>query len=126
MNASPVVWVSAVLLSLGVVASAQPAGGHGVLLESVPRARETIAVVKRLDLRFNSRIEPAFSGLRLIGPSGEEMQLDAVVSETAGPNWLTASLPPLEPGLYTVRWRVLTVDGHLSGGSFSFRVAERR
>jgi methionine-rich copper-binding protein CopC len=78
------------------------ASSSGVLLESVPKARETVAVVKRLDLRFNSRIEPA------------------------GPNWLTAPLPPLEPGLYTVRWRVLTVDGHLSGGSFSFRVAEGR
>jgi len=31
MSASPVVWVSAVRLSLVVVASAQPPGGHGVL-----------------------------------------------------------------------------------------------
>lgn len=126
MNASSVVRVSALLLSLVVVAPAQPAAGHGVLLESVPMPRETVTVVKRLDLRFNSRIEPGFSGVRLIAPSGEEMRLHAVVSETAGPNWLTASLPPLGPGLYTVRWRVFTLDGHLSNGSFAFRVAERR
>jgi methionine-rich copper-binding protein CopC len=125
MNASSVS-VSAVLLSLVVVVFAQPAAGHGILLESAPQARETVAVVKRLDLRFNSRIEPAFSGVRLIAPSGEEMRLHAVVSEPAGPNWLTASLPPLGPGLYTVRWRVFTVDGHLSNGSFAFRVAARR
>jgi len=57
MNASSLAWTGAVLLSLVVVASVQPAGGHGVLLESVPKAGETVEVVKRLELRFNNRIE---------------------------------------------------------------------
>jgi methionine-rich copper-binding protein CopC len=37
-----------------------------------------------------------------------------------------ASLSALDPGLYTVHWRVLTVDGHLTHGSFSFRISPPR
>lgn len=70
MNAPSVVWVRPALLSLIVVMSAQPAAGHGVLLESVPRASETVAVVTRLDLWFNSRMEPAFSKVRLTPSHG--------------------------------------------------------
>ncbi len=84
-----------------------------------------MAAAPELDLRFNSRIEPAFSALLLTGPSGEQVRLRAGFSEPEGPNRLAALLPPLGPGLYTVHWRVLTVDGHVSHGSFSFRVAER-
>lgn len=105
---------------------AHEAPAHGVLLESSPRSRETVASVKQLDLRFNSRLERAFSHLRLAGLSGEQVSLEAVPSETAGPNRLRAGLPPLGPGLYTVHWRILTVDGHVTQGNFSFRIAERR
>jgi methionine-rich copper-binding protein CopC len=59
MNASSRVRVGAVLLSLVVVASAQPARGHGVLLDSAPKGGETVELVKRLELRFNNRIEPS-------------------------------------------------------------------
>jgi methionine-rich copper-binding protein CopC len=126
MNASSVLSASAVLLSLVVVASAQRAAGHGVLLESVPRASETVAVVTRLDLRFNSRIEPAFSEVRLTGPSNERIALPTGRSEATERGRITVVLPALAPGPYTVHWRVFTVDGHLSHGRFAFRVAERR
>lgn len=126
MSASPVLSVSSVLLSLVMVASAQPAAGHGVLLESVPQAREIVTVVKRLDLRFNSRIEPAFSAVRLTGPANERVALPTGASKVTEPDRITVVLPPLAPGPYTVHWRVFTVDGHLSNGSFAFRVAERR
>ncbi len=109
-----------------MLGSAAGASAHGVLLESRPGAGETVTATSRLDLRFNSRIEPAFSGVRLTAPPGEAMRLHTMVSEAAGPARLTAPLPPLEPGLYTVDWRVFTVDGHLSHGRCSFRVSEPR
>lgn len=108
-----------------MLGAALPVLAHGVLLESRPAARQTVTAAPRLDLRFNSRIEPAFAHVRLAGPSGKAIRLHTVVSEAAGADRLTAPLPPLEPGLYTVHWQVFTVDGHLSEGSFSFRVAER-
>ncbi len=35
---------------------------------------------------------------------------------------LAVSLPPLPPGRYTVRYRVLSVDGHVVEASFVFTV----
>jgi methionine-rich copper-binding protein CopC len=33
------------------------------------------------------------------------------------------SVPPLAAGTYKVLWRVLSVDGHLTEGEFTFQVA---
>lgn len=116
----------AVLLSLlGTLATPPGALAHAVLLESTPRASDAVSEARRLDLRFNSRLEPAFSQLRLTWPSGDHAPLQVGFSR-AEPNRLTASLPALDPGLYTVHWRVLTVDGHLTHGSFSFRISPLR
>lgn len=105
----------------------RPAGAHGILLESTPKSGETVTVgVSEVTLRFNSRIERALSRLQLTGPSGERLPLAVTRSETQGPAWLTAPVPTLLPGRYTVHWKVFTVDGRLSHGSFSFQVAERR
>ena len=112
----------AALLSLAV---AELAVAHPLLLESTPQAGATIAETKRVGLRFNSRLEPALSHLRLEGPAGVSVLLDAVMSTTTGRNGLTAPLPPLRPGFYTVYWQVLTVDGHTGRGTFSFWIAER-
>lgn len=109
-----------------LLAMAGPAAAHGILLESTPRSGETVAVgVSRVDLRFNSRVEHTLSRILLAGPSGEPVRFPAGPSETPTPDRLTAPLPILSPGLYTVHWRVFTVDGHLSHGRFSFQIAER-
>lgn len=112
--------VIGLLVLVGVPASAV---AHGILLESAPNAGETVALgVSQVELRFNSRIERALSGLRLTGPSGERVPLPAGLSETTGPDRLTARLPTLPAGLYTVHWQVFTVDGHVTHGRLSFQI----
>ena len=114
----------ALFLPGGLAGSAE---GHGVLLESTPRSGQKVALgVSQVDLRFSSRVERAFSSLRLTGPSGENVPLKPDPSEAPGPNRLRASLPTLGPGRYTVHWRILSVDGRVSDGRFSFELAERR
>lgn len=113
------------LSSLALLWPSPPAVAHGVLIESTPRADEAARDVKAVTLRFNSRVEPAFSQLRLTGPSGELVPLQATPS-AAEPNRVAAALPPLGPGTYTVHWRILTVDGHVTHGSFRFQLHERR
>ena len=43
--------------------------------------------------------------------------------DAANPALLTASLAPLGPGRYRVRWRVVSVDTHVTEGDFAFTVA---
>jgi len=33
-------------------------------------------------------------------------------------------VPSLEPGVYTVEWRVMSADTHKVNGNFTFRVGE--
>jgi methionine-rich copper-binding protein CopC len=112
---------------LVLAAMAAPAAAHGILLASTPTAGEALPLgMRALDLHFNVRIEPRLSKLRLAGPSGEDVPLREEPTNSAYPARLTATPPPLAPGIYTVRWQIFTADGHLSHGRFSFQVGERK
>ena len=105
-----------------VLALAGPAFAHSLLLESGPAAGSVGAAPARLTLRFNNRIEKALSRLTLTTERGEALPLAAPAAD--GPaDRLSAGLPPLSPGAYRVEWQVLSTDGHIVSGSFSFRVA---
>jgi methionine-rich copper-binding protein CopC len=115
-----------ILLVLVLARLPGSAAAHGVLLDSMPRAGETAAPgMSVLDLRFNARIESTLSKLRLTGPSGEDVPLRGGPPNPARPGQLSAALPPLASGLYSVYWQIFTTDGHLSHGRFSFQVTER-
>ncbi len=105
-----------------LLAVAAPAAAHSLLLESSPAAGSTVAAPRQLTVRFNNRIEKPLSRLRLVNEGGEAQPLTAPAAD--GPaDHLTVGLPALGPGTYRVEWRVLSTDGHIVSGSFSFRVA---
>jgi methionine-rich copper-binding protein CopC len=105
-----------------LLAAAGAASAHSILLESSPAAGATVREPRQLTVRFNNRIEKSLSRLRLLNERGEALPLAAPAA--AGPaDRLTTALPPLAPGAYRVEWQVLSTDGHIVGGGFSFRVA---
>jgi len=105
-----------------VLAVAAAAPAHSILLESVPAPGATVVAPRELTVRFNNRIEKPLSRLRLLDARCEPLPLAAAVAD--GPaDRLTTALPPLAPGVYRVEWRVLSTDGHIVSGGFSFRVA---
>ncbi|MEK7701882.1 MAG: copper resistance CopC family protein [candidate division NC10 bacterium] len=117
MHPGGVLRAGALLLAL-----ASPAAAHSLLLESAPAAGSTVAGPRQLTVRFNNRIEKPLSRLRLVNERGEAQPLAAPASD--GPaDRLTVGLPALSPGAYRVEWQVLSTDGHIVSGGFSFRVA---
>lgn len=105
-----------------LLAACGPAAAHSLLLESSPAAGATLtAGPPRLVLRFNNRLEHRLSRVRLVDEHGGSRPLILTVADT-GVDRLTAAVPPLAPGTYRVDWRVLSTDGHIVDGSFSFRV----
>ena len=44
--------------------------------------------------------------------------------DAATPALLQVPLKPLAPGTYRVKWRVLSVDTHVTEGDFIFRVSD--
>ena len=108
------------LLVLALLGSA-PA--HSLLLESSPAAGATLGESPlQVSLRFNNRIEKKLSTVRVVDERGVRRLVTVLVGD--GPaDRLTATLPSLAPGAWRVEWQVLSTDGHIVSGGFSFRVA---
>ena len=113
----------AILAGALVLAVAGSARAHSLLLESAPGAGAVLAASPReLSLRFNNRIEKKLSTIRLRDEHGAARAVTVLVAD--GPvDWLKGTVDALPAGAWRVEWRVLSTDGHVVSGSFSFRVA---
>jgi methionine-rich copper-binding protein CopC len=106
---------------LAFLLCAAPASGHSLLLESSPPTNGTVTgAPSELSLRFNNRIEKRLSRVRLVNERGEAH--DLTVAHDGPADRLTAPLAAGEPGRYRVEWQVLSTDGHVVSGRFTFTV----
>ncbi|MBI4638762.1 MAG: copper resistance protein CopC [Candidatus Rokubacteria bacterium] len=96
---------------------------HAFLVKSAPARRAVLTYPPaRVDLWFNERLEPAYSTLSVWSEAGVQVDTrDATVGPN-DPTRLGVPLASLGPGRYTVRFRVLSVDGHVVESSFTFSV----
>lgn len=108
-------------LCISLVVAAVAARAHSLLVESAPSAGASVQAPPHLMLRFNNRIEKGLSRLRLVDGAGVAYPLTVAVGE-GDIDRLTAGLPSLVPGPYRVEWQVLSADGHVVGGRFTFTV----
>lgn len=99
------------------------ASAHAFLVRSEPARRAVLAhPPERVELWFNQRLEPAYSSLSVATETGARVDRGDVTVGPDDPRKLTVTLPALEPGRYLVRFRVLSVDGHVVDSSISFTV----
>jgi methionine-rich copper-binding protein CopC len=119
-SAGVVAWLTMLALVPGGPA---PASAHASLVKSLPARRAIIAQAPaRVELTFNERLEPAYASASVWDEDGRQVDLqDAAVAPEDGKR-VDISLPALGPGTYTVRFRVLSVDGHVVESSFPFTV----
>jgi len=106
-----------------------PASGwsHAYLVKSTPGARAVVSgVPARAQLWFNERLEPAYSQVSVADGEGRRADLGDVQVGPEDPKKLSVGLPVLAPGVYTVRFRVLSVDGHVVESQFKFTVRGRQ
>ena len=97
---------------------------HAFLERAEPRAGSTLrAAPAEVRLWFTGRLEPAFSAVRVVNERGERVDLGDTRVDPANLALMRASLGALPPGTYRVIWRVLALDGHVSEGDFTFRIA---
>jgi copper resistance protein C len=119
------VTVRAIVLAL-LVAIPATAGAHAVLIKSSPARRAILSVPPaRVELTFNERLEPAYSTVSVWSASAEKVDDGKIVVGPEDPRRLTVGLAGLAHGTYTVKFRVLSVDGHLVEGTYAFDVRPR-
>lgn len=95
---------------------------HAHLKMSAPADKAEIAAPAELDLTFTEPLELAFSGVQLLGPDNGEIKLGAAMLMEGGKVLMTPVTAPLQAGRYTVKWHVLSTDGHKTEGSYGFTV----
>ena len=102
------------------------ATAHAVLVKSTPGRRAVVPVSPpRVELVFNERLEPAYSTLSVWSGANTRMDDGKAVVGPDDPRRLSVTLPRLDAGAYTVRFRVLSVDGHIVEGTVPFEVRPR-
>ncbi len=111
-------------LALVLPALSVRASAHGFLERSDPRAEAIVRVAPgQVRLWFTGAIEPAYSHIEVLTAEGQRVDVGASVVDEETRRSLTIAVPNLPPGRYRVRWRVLSVDAHVTEGTFGFRVA---
>jgi len=117
----------AALLAAALVLAPLPAAAHAFLVKSSPARRATLSQPpSRVDLTFNERLEPAYSTVSVWNESDKQVDLRDAAVAAAEHRRLGVSLPTLPAGTYTVRFRVLSVDGHVVESTFPFTIGARR
>jgi len=109
-----------VVLALGV---AGPAWGHAFLERAEPRVGSTVKTAPaQVRAWFTQNLEFAFSTLEVANERGERVDQGVTQPDPGNPAALRISLKPIGPGTYRVKWRVLSVDTHVTEGDFTFKV----
>ena len=112
-----------VAVSLAAVV-APIAHAHAFLDHAEPRVGSVVkAAPSELKLWFNEQIEPAFSSIKVLDAAGRRVDKGDLHVDPAQREVLRISLQPISAGAYTVQWRAVSVDTHVTSGSFGFRVA---
>lgn len=112
-----------VVAALMLVAVSSAAWSHAALVRSVPGTRAVLpSSPAQIELWFNEAVEESFSTIRLIAANNAEVELAKPHVDASDAYRLAVDLPPLKPGRYTVRYRVLSKDGHLVEYGYQFVV----
>lgn len=116
------VGLAVVLLTVGL-APAASVWAHASLVRSTPAHRAVLGhMPERVQLWFNERLEPAYSTVSVWSQAGGQVDTRDVTVGPDDPRRLSVSVESREPGLYTVKYRVLSVDGHVVDNHFTFTV----
>jgi methionine-rich copper-binding protein CopC len=109
---------------------AGPALAHPKLVSTLPAANATVAAPKAIQLKFNEKLVPKFTGGALVmtgmpGMASHAPMAMGALPATVGADGKTLILTPkapLKPGAYTVNWHAVAGDSHRVSGTVAFKV----
>ena len=111
------------LLLLLLFSAVDPLEAHAFLQHAAPDVGSKMArSPNEVRIQFTEAVEPAFSKIQVFAESGKEVDKGDSHLDSSNHTLLKVSLPPLGAGFYKVVWRVVSVDTHVTSGSYTFRV----
>jgi len=113
------------IVAVWMLGNATPSEAHAFLDRAEPRVGATVqAAPDEVKLWFSQKIEQAFSSLNIRDAKGERVNKANSRVDPADHTLLRVAIGALPPGTYTVVWRVVSVDTHVTEGDFVFRVSQ--
>jgi methionine-rich copper-binding protein CopC len=110
-------------MAMAICVHVAPALAHSMLVKAEPPRRAVLAKAPaQVRLWFNEEIEGNYASMVVI--DAEKHPVTEVKPQLApdDPKSIVLPLPELMPGKYSVKFRVLSVDGHVVESSFDFTV----
>lgn len=112
-----------VVALLTVLAPAQIASAHAILLTSEPAPSAVLdQSPTEIALFFNEFIDTVFGKIRILDSTGNVVQVVKPIRDAANHTIVRAPISTLEEGTYVVVWRVASADSHPVQGSFAFQI----
>jgi copper resistance protein C len=120
------IWYRSILI-LMLLTMPSSSWGHAYLVKSSPARRAVLSSLPtRVVLWFNERLEPQFSHLSIWNADGQQVDGGDVQVGPDDSKRLSVGIPTLPAGSYTIKYRVLSVDGHVVEAEFPFTVRSRQ
>lgn len=111
-------------LLLLLFAGTSPLQAHAFLKQAAPDVGSTVkSSPNEIRIQFTEAVEPAFSKIQVFDGAGKEVDKGDIRRDSSNPALLEIALPHLSPGTYKVAWRVISVDTHVTSGSYTFRIS---
>lgn len=116
-------WVSVLVIIVVMFwGGARQAWAHNALISVSPEDGSSLAAgPAAVVLTFNEPALATGTAVLVTGPGGSVTDGDVQLVDTSVRQPL---VPDLDPGTYTVEWRVASADGHPITGSFTFSVTK--
>ena len=111
------------LMVMAMCVHAAPALAHSMLVKAEPPRRAVLAKAPtQVRLWFNEEIESAYASLVVLDTGKNPVTEVKPQLAPDDQKSIVLPLPELTPGKYSVKFRVLSVDGHVVESYFDFTV----
>ena len=96
---------------------------HATLVKSDPPRRASLSSSpKRIQLWFNEKIEGSYASVTVLDSNKKSITENNPEVVLDDPKSVVLNIPQMEPGRYTVQYRVMSVDGHVIASSYDFSI----
>lgn len=110
-----------VVVALGLPVT--PAWAHSQLVKAEPPRRAVLTKSPtQVRLWFNEKIEGDYASLVVLDAKKQPVTETSPTLALDDPKSIILPLPGLAPGKYSVKFRVLSVDGHVVESTFDFTI----
>jgi hypothetical protein len=116
---------AALIMALCAGLYSAPASAHAMLTKAEPARRAQLThPPKEVRLWFNEEVEKDYAALSVLHADKPVTEAKPRIADD-DPKSIILPMPELAPGKYTVKFRVLSVDGHVVDSSYDFTVKSK-